>query len=161
MATIAYVLTGVAELSMGVAGAAPGVSVGYTEDGVTIEYTPDVADIEVEEETFPIDRVIAKETIAITCNMAESSLANINNAMAGATVTGAVLSLDDGVNKTMNLKIKGVTPLGFNREIFVPLATTTGAVGMGYRKGEKTVVPVTFQALKGASNACTIVDNAA
>jgi len=149
-------------------GSAPGMSlgspfteVGYTEDGVVFEYTADTADIEVEEETFPIQRAITKETLAITCNMAESSLANINNAMAGAVVAGTVLTLDDGVNKTMNLKIKGVTPLGFNREIFVPLATTTGAVGMSYKKGEKTIVPVTFQALKGLTDACTIVDNIA
>lgn len=137
----------------------PFTEVGYTEDGVVFEYTADTADIEVEEETFPISRVITKETIAVTCNMAESSLANINNAMAGAVVAGAVLSLDDGVNKTMNLKIKGTNPAGENREIFIPLATTMGAVGQSYKKGEKTIVPVTFQALKGATDVCTIVDN--
>jgi len=147
-------------------GTAPGMSlnspfteVGYTEDGVVLEYTADTSDIEVEEETFPIDRVITKETIAVTCNMAESSLFNINNAMAGAVVAGTVLTLDDGVNKTMNLKIKGTNPAGENREIFIPLATTMGVVGMSYKKGEKTIVPVTFQALKGASDVCTIVDN--
>jgi len=147
-------------------GTAPGMSlnspfteVGYTEDGVVFEYNADTADIEVEEETLPIDRVITKETIAVTCNMAESSLANINNAMAGAVVAGTVLSLDDGVNKTMNLKIKGTNPDGYNREIFIPLATATGVVGMSYKKGEKTIVPVTFQALKGVTDACTIVDN--
>lgn len=149
-------------------GTAPGMSlgspfteVGYTEDGVTIEYTADEADIEVEEETFPIDRVITKETLAITCNMAESSLHNIDKAMAGAVLVGSVLTLGDGVNKTMNLKIAGINPAGFTREILIPVATATGAVGMAYKKGEKTVVPVTFQALKGDSPACTIVDNVA
>jgi len=147
-------------------GTAPGMSlgspyteVGYTEDGVTIEYSADTVDLEVEEETFPIGRVIAKEDLAITCNMAESSLANINNAMAGAVVAGGVLTLDAGVNKTMNLKIKGTNPAGFIREIYVPMATTVGTVGMSYKKGEKTIVPVTFQALKDISDACTIVDN--
>lgn len=155
-------------------GTAPGMSlsspftdVGYTEDGVTIEYTADEADIEVEEETFPVDRVITKETVAITCNMAESSLYNIDKSMAGAVLSGSILTLGNGVNKTMNLKIKGKTPgttavpAGFIREILIPLATATGAVGMSYKKGEKTMVPVTFQALKGDSPAVTIVDNAA
>jgi len=137
----------------------PFTELGYTEDGVTIEYTADTVDIEVEEETFPINRVIAKETLAITANMAESSLANVNNAMAGAVVVGSVLTLDAGVNKTMNLKIKGTNTAGFIREIYVPMATTVGAVGMSYKKGEKTVVPITFQALKDISDACTIVDN--
>jgi len=64
--------------------------------------------------------------------------------------------------KTMNLKIVGVTPAGFIREILVPLATAMGTVGIPYRKGEKSVVPVTFQALKPPNEpACTIVDNAA
>lgn len=137
----------------------PYTEIGYTEDGVTMEYTADTVDLEVEEETFPIKRAISKETLAITCNMAESSLANIGNAMAGAVVAGGVLTLDAGVNKTMNLKIKGTNPDGFIREIYVPMATTVGTVGMSYKKGEKTVVPVTFQALKDISDACTIVDN--
>ena len=139
----------------------PFTEVGYTEDGVTLEYTADEADIEVEEETFPIARVITKETVAVTCNMAESSLYNIDKAIAGAVLSGSILKLGAGVNKTMNLKIAGTNPAGFNREIFIPLATATGAVGMAYKKGEKTVVPVTFQALKGDSPALTIVDNAA
>lgn len=149
-------------------GTAPGMSVsspftevGYTEDGVTLTYTADEADIEVAEETFPINRVITKETIAITCNMAESSLYNIDKAMAGSVLSGSILKLGAGVNKTMNLKIAGSNPAGFNREILIPLATATGAVGMAYKKGDKTIVPVTFQALKGDSPACTIVDNVA
>ena len=139
----------------------PYVEVGYTEDGVTLTYTADTAGIEVEEETFEIGRVITKEAAEVTCNMAESSLVNINNAMAGAVLSGSILTLGAGVNKTMNLRIHGTNPAGFIRDIFIPLATATGAVGMAYKKGEKTVVPVTFQALKGDEPAVTIVDVAA
>lgn len=149
-------------------GTAPGMSlsssfteVGYTVDGVTLEYTADEADIEVEEETFAIGRVITKQTVAITCNMAESSLFNIHKAMAGAVLSGSILTLGDGVNKTMNLKIAGTNPAGYNREIFIPIATATGSVGMSYKKAEKTVVPVTFQGLKGDGPVLTIVDNVA
>jgi len=140
----------------------PFTEVGYTEDGVTMTYTADEADIEVEEETFPIDRVITKETAEITCNMAESSLANIKNAMAGAVLSGNILTIGAGVNKTMNLRIEGITPAGFLMQIFIPKATAIGAVGMAYKKGEKTVIPVTFQALKPANEpAVTMVYNAA
>jgi len=145
----------------GMALGSPFTEVGYTEDGVTVTYTADESDIEVEEETFPINRVITKETAEITCNMAESSLYNMDKAMAGAVLSGGVLTLGAGVNKTMNLKIAGLNPAGFTREILVPLATATGAVGMSYMKGAKTVVPVTFQALKSASPAVTMVDNGA
>lgn len=141
---------------------APSTEVGYTEDGVTMEYTADEADIEVEEETFPIDRVITKETVAVTCNMAESSLYNMDKAMAGSLLSGSILKLGAGTNKKISLEIIGTNPAGFLRIISIPVCTATGAVGMPYKKGEKTVVPVTFQALKTADHpACTIVDNAA
>lgn len=140
----------------------PFTEVGYTEDGVTIEYTAETADIDVIEETFSIDRVITKEIIKVTCNMAESSLYNIDKAMAGAVLSGNILSLGAGVNKTMNLKIVGLNPAGYIREIFIPKATATGTVAMPYTKGTKTIVPVEFLALKSSgSDACQIVDNAA
>jgi len=136
--------------------------VGYTEDGVTVEYTADETDVEVEEETFPIDRVITKETAAVTCNMAESSLFNMDKAMAGSLLSGSILKLGAGTNKKLTVQIRGLDPAGYIRAIQIPSCTATGAVGMSYKKGEKTVVPVTFQALKTTGHpAVTIVDNAA
>jgi len=141
---------------------APYTEVGYTEDGVTMTYTADEADIEVEEETFPIDRVITKETAEITCNMAESSLYNMDKAMAGSLLAGSILKLGAGTNKKITLRLNGLNPAGFTRSILIPSCTATGAVGMPYMKGTKTVVPVTFQALKTTGHpAVTIVDNAA
>jgi hypothetical protein len=141
---------------------APFTEVGYTEDGVSMEYNAETSDINVLEETFPIDRVITKETCSVTCNMAESSLFNMDKAMAGAILSGNILKLGAGVNKKITLQIRGTNPAGFIRSILIPSCTATGAVGMSYKKGEKTIVPVTFQALKttGAA-AVTIVDNAA
>jgi len=140
----------------------PFVEVGYTEDGVTIEHNVDEADIEVEEEVVPVDRVITKQTMSVTCNMAESTLENMAHAMAGSVLSGNILTLGGGVNQKVNLKIEGRTPAGFLRAIQIPLATATGAVGMSYKKGTKTMVPVTFQALRPGNGlpACTIVDNA-
>ncbi len=136
--------------------------IGYTEDGVSMEYTVDEEDIEVDEETFPIDRVITKEGLAITCNMAESSLYNIDKAMAGSLLSGSILKLGAGANKKITLQVRGLNPAGFIRAIQIPSCTATGAVGMSYKKDTKTIVPVTFQALKTTNHpACTIVDNAA
>lgn len=138
------------------------IEIGYTEDGVIMTYTADEADIEVEEETFPIDRVITKETAEVTCNMAESSLFNIDKAMAGSLLSGSILKLGAGVNKKMTLGIRGINPAGFVRQITIPSCTSTGAVGMAYTKDAKTIVPVTFQALKTKGHpAVTIVDNVA
>ena len=135
--------------------------VGYTEDGVTMEYAAEQSDVIVHEETFPIGSALTSESLQVTCNMAEASLENMNNAMAGAVLSGSKITLGAGVNKTMNLKIEGTNPAGYLRAIHIPLAVAGGTVGMSYKKGEKTIVPVTFKALKGDNPACTIVDNAA
>lgn len=150
-------------------GATPGMllssdftEVGYTEDGVTITYTADTVDIEVEEETFPIDSVISKESCEVTCNMAESSLFNMDKAMAGALFSGNILKLGAGTQKKMVLGIRGTNPAGFPRSIMIPSCVATGAVGMSYRRAEKVVIPVTFRALKTTGHpAVTIVDSAA
>ena len=150
-------------------GTAPGLSlsspytdVGYTEDGVTLNYNVDTSDIEVEEESFPINRRITKETLEVVCNMAESSLFNVDKAIAGSVLSGNVITIGAGVLKEMSIQLKGTNPAGYDRSIDLPRVTATGTVGMSYRKGEKTVVPVTFQALKpSVGEVCTIVDNAA
>ncbi len=140
----------------------PFTPVGYTDDGVIITYTAEGNDIEVEEETFPIDWALTKETADVTCNMAESSLRNMNNAMSGAVLSGNILTLGGGVRKTVNLKIQGINPDGLLTEIFIPKAIAMGAVGMAFTKDAKTVLPVTFHALKPTgSEAVTVVYNAA
>jgi hypothetical protein len=81
--------------------------------------------------------------------------------MAGSVRSGNIITLDGGVQKELSIKIVGLSPDGYLRTITIPKCTATGAVSMPYKKGEKTVVPATFQALKGTADVCTIVDNAA
>ncbi len=132
--------------------------VGYTKDGIDLEYNADTADIEVEEETFPVARPITKERLSIKANLSEASLYNMDKAMAGSSLTGNMITLGGGVQKTVALRLTGLDPAGFIRQIFVGKATAVGAVGMPFKKGEETVVPVEFQALKSD---IYLVDNAA
>lgn len=162
MASTANVLVGVASLEIKYPTGGAYVNVGYTEDGVTLEYSADTADIDVEEETFSIDRVITKETLSVTCNMAESSLDNINKAIAGSSLVGTTITIGPAAGssiKEMGIRIIGSPPAGASRTIEIPLATAVGSVGMAYKKGVKTIVPVTFQALKGVGPVCTIIDS--
>jgi len=166
MATVvANVLVGTGTLyyhtTAGTASASVTTEFGYTQDGVTIEYTADIADIEVEEETFPIKRVITKEDLTITCNLAENLLANLENAMAGALTGGAgIVDLGAGAQRTMALRFYGVGPGGTHRTVYIPYANPVGAVGMAYKKGEETIIPVSFKAYQGVSGAdvVTITD---
>lgn len=134
---------------------------GYTEDGVNIEYTADIADIDVEEETFSIARVITKEELTINCTFAENLLANLENAMAGALTGGAgIVDLGAGGMRTMALKFVGATVDGDDRTIYIPYANPVGAVAMSYKKGEQTMIPVSFKAYQGVSggDVVTITD---
>ena len=134
---------------------------GYTKDGVTIEYSSSVNDIEVEEETFAIKRVIQKEEFTVTCNLSENLLANLENAMAGALTGGAgIVDLGGGAQRAMALKFTGVAPGGTTRTIYIPYANPVGTVGMAYKKGEETLIPASFKAYQGVSGAdvVTITD---
>ena len=152
------VLVGVANIEIKYPTGGAYVDAGYTEDGVILEVGTDTADIEVEEETVPIERVITKETVAVILNMAESSLFNIDKAIPGATLVTATISIGDGTIKEMSIKMTGTTPTGGTRTIEIPLATAVGTVAQSYTKDAKTVVPVRFEALKGAGAAVTIID---
>lgn len=159
---VANVMVGVALLTYhttpNTASGSVSTELGYTEDGVTIEYTPTIADIEVEEQTFPIGRVITKEEIKVTCNCAENLAANLLQALAGGL--GTPIVLDGGVMQDFSLKIYGDSPAGLHRTIYIPYAHTVDTVAMSYKKGEKTIIPITFSAYKGAAgvDVCTITD---
>jgi hypothetical protein len=163
--TVANVLTGVATLYYhATAGTVVGsvtTEVGYTEDGVNLEYNPTVEDTLVEEETMAIGRVLTKEEVSITCNMAESALANLELSMAGASLAGAVITLGGGTLQNFAIKIVGTAPAAGTRTIYAGYVHPTGTVGQSYKKGTKTIVPVTFKAYKYASgaSAVTITDS--
>lgn len=159
---VANVLVGVGTLyyhtTPGTAQAGVTTEFGYTEDGVDIEYSASFADIEVEEETFAINRVITKEEFTITANLAENLLANLENAMAGALTGGAgIVDLGGGAMRDMALRFVGVAPNGVNRTIYVPYAHPVGAVKMSYKKGTKTIIPVSFKAYQGVAGADVVV----
>lgn len=158
---VSYEIEPGAASAPGLSLSSPYIDVGYTEDGVTFNYNVDIADIKVEEETFPVGAKITSETMEIVCNMAESSLANIDKAIAGSVLSGSILTIGDGVLKEMSIKLTGITPAGTERSYEFPRVVATGTVGMSFRRVEKTIVPLTLRALKPSSGPVgTFVDNA-
>jgi len=159
MGDVTKVLVGVATVSIKFPIGGTYEEVGFTEDGVDFEYAPEHNDIEVEERTFPISRVLTKEVAAIIVNMAQSELKNINWAAAGGTLAGSTITFGDGTLKEMSVKAVGTDPDGDDRTIEAPLCTPVGTVGMPFKKGEKTVVPARFEVLHGTADPLTIVDS--
>jgi len=161
MGTTANVLVGVAAVSIRYPIGGSYVAVGYTEDGVSVNYTPTYTDIEVEEEVNPVRSMLTKEVTEIIVNMAETSLFNIDKAIAGSILAGSVITIGGGTAKEMSVKVVGKNPAGFDRTIECYKCVATGTVGMKFRKNEKTVCPVTFKALKETGHdVMTITDSA-
>jgi len=157
---IAEVLVGVATLSVKYPVGGAYVDVGYTEDGVIFEYTADTADIRVEEKTFPIGRALNAETGRFTCNMAQASLDNLNKAIAGSILAGSVISVGGGTIKEMSAKLVGTNPAGLARTIEMALCTATGGPSIGFKKGEKSQVAITIEALdNGTDEPIVITDS--
>ena len=155
----ANVLVGVAVLSIKYPIGGAYVDVGFTEDGVRMEYIAAKIPIRVEEKTYPLFQAISTEDLKVTANLAEATLHNLFIAIAGASQVGNVITIGNGVDKEMSVKIVGRNPAGFNRTIEIPVAVASGTVGTSWRKNEKSVIPVTFEAMESpAGTLCTITD---
>jgi hypothetical protein len=141
MGTIANVLVGSAVIKIDT------VDVGYTIDGVTLTVSSDFADIQVEELVGTIIRKLVGQTVQVTLTMAEGSLANLAEAIPGSVLAGTVLTLGGGALQEVEIELTGEKPGGGNRVITLDNCNPTGEVGIPYKKGEASVVPVTFSAL--------------
>ena len=101
--------------------------------------------------------------MTLTLNMAENLLANLARAMAGGVAVGAdVVTLGAGAMRTMALKLVGTSPSPLTtRTFWIPAVNPTGAVGMSYRKGEKTIIPMEFKAYQrtAGGTVATITDS--
>ena len=162
MADTANVIVGVAALyyhdTPGTAAASIVTQLGFTEDGSSITYTPTPNDVEVEEETISLNRVLQKEEITVTINMAEALMTNLARAIAGGVEVGVnIITIGAGAMRTMALKLVAVAPSPRTvRTIWLPAVNPTGAVGMSFRKGEKTVIPMEFKAYQRTAGATVV-----
>lgn len=170
MGTRANVLVGAAEITIkpdfsgeegGLAGDVTGF---YTVDGVTMTVRSDVADIKVEENIGTIKRVLTDQDVTVALTFAEGELENLVAAIPGSYISGTTVTLGGGdptgeVLQRFELELVGKNPAGFNRTITLNEVNPTGEVGIPYKKGEASVIPVTFSALVNDSKVFgTIVD---
>lgn len=159
MGDTANVLVGVAEITLGV-----GVSaqvIGYTVDGVTMTVSSSFFDAKVEENEGTIIRRLTDQEVKVSLNVAEGAIANLSAAIPGSDLTGAVLTIGGSDLQEHRLTLRGTTPAGRDRVIVLSRVNPTGEVGVPYKKGEVTVVPMTFSALVDDSGEFGSVTDAA
>jgi len=126
----------------------------YTVDGVTMTVSSSFADIKVEENVGTIIRRLTDQEVKVTLTFAEGTLDNLVAAIPGSAINvgGTVVTIGGGLAgdpllQIFELDLVGVDPAGGARTINIPEVNPTGEVGVPYKKGEISVVPVTFSAL--------------
>ena len=140
MPSSANVLVGVCSVNFA------GVDLGWTSDGVTMTVTSELFDVKVEEVIGVLKRVVTDQSVAVVLNMAEGTLANMSKAIPGSVLAGNVLTVGGGALQSGALTLVGKSPAGTDRTIAFTDVNPTGEVGIPYKKGEISIVPVTFSA---------------
>ena len=160
MGDTANVLVGVAEITLGV-----GVSsnvIGYTVDGVNMTISSSFFEAKVEEVGGTVIRRLTDQEVKVSLNVAEGTMANLAAAIPGAVATSAAITtIGGGTLQERRLTLKGVTPSGRSRVIVLTKVNPSGEVAMPYKKGEVTVIPMTFSALVDDSSVFGSVTDAA
>lgn len=163
MGVTANVLVGVASVSIDgalletggleEAGALP-ITGFYTIDGVSLTVSSSFADIKVEENVGTIIRRLTDQEVKVTLTFAEGELANLVAAIPGSAINvgGTVVTIGGGqagapLLQEFALTLVGENPAGLARTIALTAVNPTGEVGIPYKKGEVSVVPVTFSCL--------------
>ncbi|MBU2118734.1 MAG: hypothetical protein KJ954_14195 [Alphaproteobacteria bacterium] len=146
MGAKANVLVGDVKVTMGVGVNA--VVIGYSIDGVTMSVKSTDADIKVEENEGTIIRRLIDQDVDVTLNLAEGTLVNLTAAIPGAVATtSAITTIGGGALQSHRLTLEGLNPAGTPRIIVLTEVNPTGEVGVPFKKGEVSVVPVTFSAI--------------
>ena len=146
MGTTANVLVGDAEITLGVGILAR--VIGFTVDGVSMSVRSTMANIKVEEHNGTLIRRLTDQEVDVTLNVAEGTLANLTAAIPGAVATtGAITTIGGGALQAHRLTLRGLNPAGKERVIILNNVNPTGEVTTPYKKGDVSVVPMTFSAL--------------
>ena len=130
--------------------------VGYTEDGVEFDYSASDVEIRVDEESFPVDVLIDKESASISIKMAETGMQNLYYALTGATFTGGNTIAFGGLPRPNIFRIgfSGPAPTtNKTRELILFRAYAKSALKMHYKRNAKVFYQVQFMALADSTQA--------
>ena len=139
-----------------------GSDIGWCTDGVMLTVSTDLFDVKVEEVVGTLKRVVVDQSIAVVLNLAEGVLATMGKVIPASAEATGTLTLGGQTLQSGELKLVGKNPAGLARTITLTTVNPTGEVGIPYRKGEISIVPVTFSALvtPATGEFGTIVDSA-
>ena len=134
----------------------PWVPSGFTESGVTLNVDRKTGEIRVEEQSTPVLITPDSMDVTIDITFAEDTIANMQAAYGGGTITTTAASASTPGLSTLNLSdaltavaivFYGVNSFGFQRQVFIPSMVAAGKVKTEYlRMKSPRLYPTTFTA---------------
>jgi hypothetical protein len=128
--------------------------VGFTDDGIQLNYNPTVKEIEVDEVIPAVKRFLNGEKCSVLAKLAQATLANLNRAISGSTLTptaaggsnSAIDTLEFGSGGLIEKMVgfEGLSPAGGFRMFIGYIATAQANVQLAFKRAEKLVIPVEF-----------------
>jgi len=145
----------------------PWVASGFTESGVTLNVDRKTGEIRVEEQSTPVLITPDSTDVTIDITFAEDTIANMQNAYGGGTITTvaasasvpgqSILTLADALT-AVAVWFTGANSFGFQRGVYIPNMVASGKVKTEYlRMKSPRLYPATFTAIC-AMSAITITD---
>src|SRR5262252_7559381 len=130
---------------------------GYTEAGVEADYSATDKEIRVDEESFPVDILIEKETASINVDLAQATMQNLYYAMTGATLdVGATQVTFGGKQKPDKFRVGFVGPgpgATQTREILYFRCYAKSALKITYKRTGQVSYKCQFMALADSTQA--------
>jgi hypothetical protein len=142
--------------------AAPGVAwreLGETDDGVKISKTQSIEAFSSDQRTGKVKATRTEEGITIEANLQESTLENLADVV-GGTVTDVPAASGTIGKRSMGMHsgatvaeyaflFRGDSPYGdYPAQYWVPRGYMDDDTEIEYKKGDKTLIPVKFEALE-------------
>lgn len=158
MASTQNIEIGPAKLTYGSGGSA--VDLGHTLEGVEVEYEPEYADLKVDYYgNTPVNKSLVGESLRVTCQLAEPTVANLNRAISASTAETAGSEVKKvGIGRKAGFLASAIAnqlrvhPLNRAdsdqaKDWVIYRAIVTESVTMGYSYEDQRVLEVTFEAL--------------
>lgn len=130
---------------------------GGTDGGITLSVNQEYAELEVDQLVDTPERRMTKREFTIATSLAEGTLANLALALnalvtesTGGSAETAYTSLTAATGSSATqptyaaLLVDGYAPESNRRRFIGRKMLQTGNVSLGYSKGDKTVIPVSF-----------------
>ena len=124
--------------------------IGYTQDGVEFDYSATDVEVRADEESFPVDVLLDKETASVSVKMLESTIQNLYFALTGATFTGGNEITFGGLPRPniFRIAVQGPAPTTNKvRQIVLFRVYAKSAIKLHYKRTAPVFYQVQFMAL--------------